>query len=327
MTLDCSVVVATYNRSAGLRALLRSLAGQDIDPGRFEVVVVDDGSQDDTWEVANKTETPYRLRAFRQANQGPAAARNRAIEAAEGRIIVTLDDDLVPAPDLLRRHLEAHDREPNIAAMGKMLLAPGAKLQPWVRWEEKGLNEQYEMLRLGVWPATPRQFYTANASAPREVLLKAGLFDAELRRAEDVELAYRLEAMGVGFRFLPDAVVHHVPNRTYAAWQSIPRQYGYYDVLMWKEKGHAHLLGSIQMEFREHRHRLTQTAVRLLTGRPLALAAFIKAASAAAYLASRAGIDKVANATYSLIFNLLYYRGAAEAFASYGIDYRVMFES
>src|SRR5688572_9472766 len=86
--LDCSVVVATFNRSAGLKRLLQALARQDVGFDRFEVIVVDDGSTDDTWTVLTAFDAPYRLRALWQNNQGPGAARNAAIEAASGSIIV-----------------------------------------------------------------------------------------------------------------------------------------------------------------------------------------------------------------------------------------------
>src|SRR3954452_23505252 len=83
-----SVVVPTYNRRAGLERLLRALGEQTLPPDQFEVVVVNDGSQDDTADLLATLALPYRLRALAQANAGPAAARNLGVTQAEGWLIV-----------------------------------------------------------------------------------------------------------------------------------------------------------------------------------------------------------------------------------------------
>jgi len=64
---------------------------------------------------------------------------------------------------------------------------------PWVRWEQEMLMKQYKALLRKDWPATARQFYTGNASVRRSHIVAAGGFDEGFRRAEDVELAYRLD--------------------------------------------------------------------------------------------------------------------------------------
>ena len=112
--LDVSVVVPTYNRSDRLRRVLVALDRQitTTPDGRtftFEVVVVSDGSTDDTVEVAEKLETSYPLRVMEQENSGPAGARNRGVQATTGRIIVFIDDDVIPAPGCLRAHVSRHD--------------------------------------------------------------------------------------------------------------------------------------------------------------------------------------------------------------------------
>src|SRR5689334_7590279 len=78
-----SIVVPTYNRRAGLERLLLALAAQTLPAERFEVVVVDDGSDDGTAQLLATRATPYRLRAVNQANAGPAAARNVGVRRAE----------------------------------------------------------------------------------------------------------------------------------------------------------------------------------------------------------------------------------------------------
>jgi GT2 family glycosyltransferase len=313
--IACSVVIPTHNRARGLDRLLDSLAQQDLPASEFEVIIVDDGSSDGTAEVLGRPR-PFAWRAVRQRNQGPAAARNAAVQIATGEIVVMVDDDVVTAPDLLRRHLEAHETEPGVAVIGKMALAESARLSPWAAWEANALYKQYEAMLEGRWTPTPRQFYTANASLRRDALLAAGLFDPLFRRAEDVELAYRLRDNGLGFRFAPEAIVYHRPGRSYAAWRRMARRYGYYDVAMWRRRGRAHVMPVIGHEFVHQRNAALRFAARLLVGRRGLLAAFAAGASAAAYGAAAARLGGASRSAYSAVFNLLYWQGVCEALGS-----------
>jgi glycosyltransferase involved in cell wall biosynthesis len=314
-TMVCSVVVPTYNRAPLLKRFLTSLCQQDMDPRAFEVIVVDDGSQDETQTVLRDVEVPYRLVSFQQENQGPAAARNRAIVAASSDLIVCLDDDVMPAPDLLRRHLEAHEGSRPMAIMGAMILPPGKRLAPWLEWEACSLDKQYQQMISGDWHASHRQFYTANASFPRLTALEAGLFDTTFRRAEDVEFAYRLELAGAGFDFLPEAVVYHEPDRTYEQWLRVPYQYGYYDYVMTTRKGPSWTLDNAARDL-QGRQPAIRAAVRLLMGRDTLFKVSVKLAGFAAVLAARAGMHGVSRAAYSAIFNVSYWQGVRDGFGS-----------
>src|SRR4051794_35676673 len=95
-----SIVVATYNRCAGLGELLRALARQTYPADRFDVVVIDDGSTDGTQALLNRIQVPYALNCLAQANEGPASARNLGVHHARGRLVLFLDDDVVPVPEL-----------------------------------------------------------------------------------------------------------------------------------------------------------------------------------------------------------------------------------
>jgi GT2 family glycosyltransferase len=292
---------------------LEALVHQTIGPDRFEVIVVDDGSTDDTWNVLGSFQAPYRLKWLWQRNQGPAAARSAAIEAASGEIIVTLDDDVEPEPDLLMRHLEAHGSAAELAVIGRFASPKTGSLQPWTEWEFLGLERQYESMTRGEWTPTPRQFYTANSSVPRRAHLEAGLFDQQFRRAEDVELAYRLRDLGLGFRFLPEAIINHRPRRTLTGWKSIASQYGFYDVMMWRHKGRQHILGLVGHEFRNQRPRPVQLLGRLLVGRRFALRLWLSLAGAAAGLSARLAFKRFSHPVYGVMFNLLYWQGITDA--------------
>jgi GT2 family glycosyltransferase len=309
---SATVVVATYNRAPGLARLLKALERQDVGPDAFEVVVVDDGSKDSTQPLLREIETPYRLRSLRQRNQGPATARTAAAQIAVGETIVSLDDDVEPAPDLLRRHLEAHAAEPDIAAIGVMLPPADAKLLPWVRWEATGLAEQYASMQAGRWPPTPRQFYTANCSVPRRAVLAAGMFDPLFRRAEDVELAYRLRDLGIGFRFLPEAMINHRPHRTFESWQRMGWLYGFYDVLMWRDRGRHHIVPLAGHELKTQRPRVLRFLAEHAVGRPV-LRPIATGVGTAARVASAVGLRGAGEAGYGALFNLRYWQGMCAA--------------
>src|SRR6185503_7804632 len=150
--LAVSIVVPTFQRRARLSRMLDALAAQPAGDG-FEVIVVDDGSTDGTWEWLSGARPPFAMRSFTQA------------------------------------HLAAHARVSDAVVTGPMLPPDANWRRPaWIRWEEEMLLAQYRAMRDGVYPCTPRQFFTGNASVPRARLIAAGGFDARFVRAEDVEL-------------------------------------------------------------------------------------------------------------------------------------------
>jgi glycosyltransferase involved in cell wall biosynthesis len=272
-------------------------------------VVVDDGSTDGTAEALARFKAPYRLRALTQANAGPAAARNNGLQHAEGRLIVFLDDDVVPSPGLLATHAAIQGNADDLVVVGPMYPPTDWQRTVWVRWEERQLLKQYAAMDQGLYACTPRQFYTGNASAPRDLLLRSGGFDARFKRAEDVELAFRLWAMGARFHFEPRADVLHYAARSFASWMRTPYQYGRYDVVMGREKG----INTFELacwEF-ERRHAWSRKLTRACVGRPwrrLALAGLFVAAT----MADQIGLEQGAAFALSAIFNLQYWQGASD---------------
>jgi glycosyltransferase involved in cell wall biosynthesis len=99
---QCSVVVATRNRSSNLRRLLEGLVQQAAPPA-FEVVVADNGSLDDTPAVIDSFRSELALRSVRVPEPGKGRALNAALALAQGEIIVFTDDDVVPEPGLAIR--------------------------------------------------------------------------------------------------------------------------------------------------------------------------------------------------------------------------------
>jgi GT2 family glycosyltransferase len=307
-----SVVVPTYDRCERLRRVLTALAEQDLaDP--FEVVVVSDGSTDGTIEYLASDEVPLPVVAADQPNAGPAAARNRGIELARGELVLFVDDDVVPAPGLLARHVAAHRAlGDDVVVVGPMLDDDEAALSPWTRWEQRMLRKQYAAMEAGEWEPTARQFYTGNASIRREHLLAVGCFDTRFRRMEDVELAFRLERHGLRFAFEPAAVGIHHPERSFESWQQIAYDYGRNDVAFSREHGRPEKLTTIAEEFHGRRVVL-RAAVRVCVPRPTVAAGCTRFVRRFVSGRWTGRADRVGRAALSCVYNVSYYRGVADA--------------
>src|SRR5262249_3865824 len=161
-----------------------ALAEQESPPD-FEVVVVDDGSGDETPERLGRHRPAYPFRFFSQANSGPAAARNRGVREARGETVLFLGDDTVPEPRLLAVHGAAHGRVARflVAVLAYAPWPGGRKVSPFLHHiNEYGLQFGYGLIRDP--EAVPFNFfYSSNVSLPRALLLEAGLFDTSFPHA------------------------------------------------------------------------------------------------------------------------------------------------
>lgn len=304
-----SVVVPTFERRASLARLLNALACQtgDVD---FEVLVVDDGSGDDTRAGVRTVRVPYPLRVLEQANRGPAAARNRGVNDASGEIIVFFDDDVVPAPDAVSVHAAAHRGSLDRVVVGPMLPPVSWQRPSWIRWEEQKLLGQYDAMNSGRYPCTYRQFFTGNASLRRDRFMAAGGFDPSFGRAEDVELGYRLSRDGMHFTFEPAARVWHYPSRSFTAWKRTPFRYGRADVAMYRDKGQE----TVAFAYRElaNRHALTRALVRLCLGSAVRSTCAATTLSWVVRAAEVLELEQLASASLSALFHVLYWHGVCQ---------------
>jgi glycosyltransferase involved in cell wall biosynthesis len=304
-----SVVVPTYNRLGRLRQVIAGFENQTYPSDAYEVIVISDGSTDGTDAYLETLRTTMQLRWLTQANQGPAAARNAGVRTAVGEFIVFIDDDVVPEPQLLEEHARSHQEAGlDVVVLGPLLTPDGFEMAPWVRWEQEMLMKQYRAMLKGDWSASARQFYTGNASLRRSHILAAGGFDEGFRRAEDVELAYRLASNGLEFVFNIKAAGMHFADRSYRAWLDAAYAYGRNDVIFARDRNQQWLLPTIHREFLE-RHFLIRSLVRLCRGRSQLARITSSVLKLAADSATLLCASVIEGKAYSGLFNLQYYNG------------------
>lgn len=196
---EISVIIPTYNRAQMLARALRSVLAQT-EPD-WECLIIDDGSTDDTRAVVESFAEP-RFRYLSQANQGPAAARNNGIPAAQSPYITFLDSDDQMLPEKLALHLEAFraDDQLGLLASGwKEIDARGNLLRERLPWLTQ------PSLELASWlNGCP---VLGSALTVRKACLdQVGLFNPDLRVAEDYDLWLRLAYAGCEMRWLPQVV-------------------------------------------------------------------------------------------------------------------------
>lgn len=311
--LEISVVIPTYNRCDRLARALDALEDQTLDSDRFEVIVVSDGSTDGTDGMLAARSTSFRLVALEQVNAGPSAARNRGIEAAAGELVVFLDDDEEAAPQLLEHHRDAHERAKSVsvAVIGPVRSPAGRSHPPWLRWEQAMLDRNYADRVAGRVPTQARHFWAGNSSVRRHDLMLVGGFDPTFRRAEDVELGYRLADAGIEFAFAPTAVALHDPDRSLMAWMAIPAAYGRADVRIGRDRGHPSVLDVLRRHFRLRRAPTPQI-VLIAAGRARLAGMAALALAGAGCALGVVGAERAAVALLSASYNVSYYQGACE---------------
>jgi glycosyltransferase involved in cell wall biosynthesis len=210
---DLSVIIPTRNRSRQLQVCLDALAVQSLSPDRFEVVIVDNGSEDPTYEAACRAAKimPFRITAVVEPRPGPAAARNRGIGQSGGRRILFLGDDILASPGLLAEHLEAAARSTDRAVLGFTDWAPRLTVTPFMRYiaPERGPQFRYDTIADPLDCGYPF-FYTSNISLARH-WFDVELFDERFAHAvlEDTDLGYRLQKRGLRIAFHRPALAYH----------------------------------------------------------------------------------------------------------------------
>jgi glycosyltransferase involved in cell wall biosynthesis len=216
-----SVVIPTYNRAATLRKALEGYARQSGDHQLLEVLVVDDGSQDDTEAVVRQfsRESDLPVRHLKQENLGISAARNHALREARGELILFGDDDIIPSPGMVAEHVAWHNRypEPEVGVLGHIAWARELHPTPFMEWSGLyGPQFNFGYFKRGM-QLDFRYAYFCNTSVKLRFLERNGVFDERFRSYgyEDLELSYRLGKNGYRLLYNPDAAGFHYKYETF----------------------------------------------------------------------------------------------------------------
>jgi len=192
-----SVIIPAYNALATLDRCLTALSRQTQPPD--EIIVVDDGSTDETAALARR----HDVRVLTQANAGPGAARNAGARIARGDLLLFTDADCAPAPDWVA-HMTAPFADPTVAG-AKGIYCTDQK-QAVARFVQLEYKDKYDRMR----DQERIDFVdTYSAAYRREVFWSVGGFDASFTYLEDQELSFRLAEHGHRFVFVPGAIVYH----------------------------------------------------------------------------------------------------------------------
>lgn len=202
-----SIIVPVFGQDSGIANCLACLERQDF-AATYEVVVVDNGGGAGE-ELA--TTVSSRIRLVEERRPGSYAARNRGLATARGSIVAFTDADCLPAPDWLRRGVEALGRleRPGMVA-GRIQIEVADPLRPTAceLYELVASFRQEDYLRRWHFGAT------ANVLVHRQAIEQLGGFDARLFSFGDVDFGVRLHRAGFTQAYAPDVVVHHPARRT-----------------------------------------------------------------------------------------------------------------
>jgi GT2 family glycosyltransferase len=215
---DLSIVIPTRDRWDTLQLTLAALEAQTV--RGFEIIVVVDGTDQAVPELPG-------VRVLRQEHAGPAAARNRGVDASDRQLILFMGDDMVPTAGFVARHLARHHHEPDceVAVLGRIewhSSVPRDRIHRWLDWS--GALFDYRVLEEqrttdACWP----RFYSSNVSMKRDLFLAAGGFDPDFRfDYEDLDFGWRLGRLGLRLLYEPAAAVRHLHPYD---WSAVERRY------------------------------------------------------------------------------------------------------
>ncbi len=203
--MRATIQLCTYNRSHLLERVLDACFEQTVASSEYEVVLVNDGSTDDTAAVIERAlqRATCKFTVVNQPNSGLAKGRNVGIARATGERMIFIDDDVLPLPNFVEQHLRSHLNHPKAVVRGGAINVESFDELPPPVWSIRHYSGNY--------------FWTTNVSVPLVTIRAVGGFNESFSEYgwEDIDVGLRLRFGGVKAVFNSKALVYH--------WKPRPR--------------------------------------------------------------------------------------------------------
>ena len=214
---EISIIIPVYNATATISKTLSSLERLDFPAEQLEIILVDDGSTDNTldvlrkWGAANKENKSLpKVSIIKQKNQGPGAARNNGVKNSKANLVYFTDSDCAIKPDCIKQLFQKFRDDVRLGAVGGAIELPPEERNIWAVADHYA-SWYHHNPRLK--PHYVRSTPTANLMVKKEVFETIGYFKEKIKAGEDVEFGARMEQAGYKFYSLNTAYVYHY-NRT-----------------------------------------------------------------------------------------------------------------
>jgi len=207
-----SIIIPTYNRPERLKTCLDSLLNLDYPPDNFEIIIVDDGSNQPLDTLIQPYQNQLNLTLLRQNNSGPAKARNTGANAAQGEYLAFTDDDCTLDQKWLSALEKGFLETPNALLGGKTINA--LPNNPYSTASQLLIDYLYDYYN---HQSQKVQFFASNNFAlSRELFQKVGQFDLSfpLAAGEDREFCDRWLGAGYPLVYIDDAIIYHAHHLT-----------------------------------------------------------------------------------------------------------------
>jgi len=221
----CSLIIPAYNAAKTLGECLKSAFDQTLSRDSYEVIVVDDGSTDETAQIARG----FPVRLIQQSNHGPATARNAGAHHAQGDILIFTDSDCELDREFLRNMLEPFDHKDVMGVQGTYrtkqseFMARFGQVEIETRYQQMARHQYIDFI--GTYAAAYR----------RDLFISHGGFDTRfpLASGEDTEFSYKLHKEGHKLIFNPSAFVYHQHPSSLRHYLRVKFNRGYWRVYLY----------------------------------------------------------------------------------------------
>jgi len=221
-----SVVIGVYNGADTIGACLESLLNQSYPADAFEIIVVENGSTDNTTQIVEQ----YPVRLCHSDIRGPAAARNLGISQSQADIVAFIDADCIAHPQWLSNLAKPYV-DPEIGGTGGVIVAYNHAHRNIVERFSDEISPLVNFIS-GAHEFLPH-FYTANASYRRSLINQIGGFDPKLITGQDVDLSWRLQLnTQAKISYVPEAIIYHHHRTTEAGLARQYRRYGFGEIVL-----------------------------------------------------------------------------------------------